>query len=70
MSGIGRGGEVIVDEIVDSERVSKFLSNSVLSMSLPHFCKKLVEQHAIQFKKNILVWPKKIKLLSLSHNYH
>jgi hypothetical protein len=57
-SSMGRGRDVIFDEMVDSKCVSELLSNSVLSMSLTHFCRKLVEHHSIQFNKNTLVWPK------------
>ena len=56
--GMGRGTDVVVDDMVDREHVGRLLSNSVLSLSLTQFRRKLVEHHSIQFHMNLLVWPK------------
>ncbi len=57
-SGMGSGIDVISDEVIPNNQVSGLLYNSVSSLSLTHFRKKLVQHHAIQFSTNTLIWPK------------
>ena len=57
-SGMRRGTDVVVDDMVDRVHVGRLLTNSVASLSLAEFCRKLVEHHSVQFHKNLLVWPK------------
>ena len=56
-SGMGRGSDVVRDDMGERHCVSNLLSNSISSMSLTNFCHRLVEHHAIQFHRNTLIWP-------------
>jgi hypothetical protein len=57
-SGMGRGNDVVVDDMVDGVHVGRLVRNTVASLSLAQFRRKLVEHHSVQFHKNTLVWPK------------
>ena len=57
-SGMGRGSDVVGNEVIPNNRVSALMRNSVSSMSLTHFRKRLVQHHALQFSTNTLIWPK------------
>jgi hypothetical protein len=56
-SGMGHGTDVLQDDMVDNRHVSNLLSNNISSMSLTTFHSRLVAHHAVQFRRNTLVWP-------------
>jgi len=57
-SGMGRGTDVLRDNMVDNHRVSNLVTNNISSMTLTAFRSRLVAHHAVQFRTNKLVWPR------------
>ena len=55
---MGRGNDIIHDNIVGNEHVQQIVQHAVSKMNLSEFRRKLVEHYEIQFHRNALVWPK------------